>query len=59
MAIPQAGHDKQWLKDRTWEIHDRADDGDEGFRDLIDEVKMREDMRDVASFWKSKLGLLV
>ena len=56
LAIPQAGHDKQWLKDHVYDIQDQAEDGDEILQIQIDEIKAREDMRDVASFWQSTLG---
>ena len=56
LALPQAGDDKQWLMDYSYDIQDTAEDGDEDFQDMIDEVKGRKDMRDVASFWKIKLG---
>ena len=54
MAMPQAGHDKQWLRDRLYDIESKTEDGDQDFEDLIEEVKAREDMRDVASYWKNR-----
>ena len=54
MALPQAGHDKQWLKDRLYDFESRAEEGEEKFRNLITEVKEREDLQDVAMYWKSR-----
>ena len=54
MAMPQAGHGRQWSRDRLYDIESRAEDGDAEFQDLIKEVKERDDLEDLASFWKSR-----
>lgn len=40
-SIPEAGKDAGWLKENLSKFQQKADDGDEDFADMIEEVKAR------------------
>lgn len=40
-SIPQAGQDGQWLKEYLPQFQKKADDGDEDFQALIEDVRTR------------------
>lgn len=46
-TFPLAGEDKQWLREHFKEFARRADEGDEGFAELITEAREREDLKEV------------
>lgn len=39
--MPEAGGDGQWLKDNVEAFEKKAEEGDEDFRDMVDECKAR------------------
>jgi len=43
--LPQAGEDKQWLRENMEEFEKRAE-GDEDFRGLVEEVGRRGELRE-------------
>lgn len=46
-TFPPAGADKQWLREHFKEFESRAEEGDEGFAELIREAGEREDLKEV------------
>jgi hypothetical protein len=40
-AVPPAGEDKQWLKDNLAAFRERAESGDEDFKDVVNEIQER------------------
>ena len=44
-SLNQAGEDKTWLKDNVQVFKERADAGDEDFRDLLREMEGRDDLK--------------
>lgn len=40
-AIPPAGEDRQWLKENIDKFQQKADEGDEDFKDMVEDVKSR------------------
>ena len=44
---PLAGQDHQWLKEHLDEFRMKAENGDEEFRDLLEELEGREDLKGV------------
>ena len=43
----QAGEDKEWLKFNISEFEKRADAGDEDFKDVLEEMRTRKDLKEL------------
>ncbi|KAL9075333.1 MAG: hypothetical protein Q9161_001710 [Pseudevernia consocians] len=47
LALPAAGEDKKWLQGNVGEFEKRAKAGDGEFRDVLEEMRTREDLREL------------
>ena len=47
LAIPPAGEDKQWLQDNIEALAERAEEEDQGYVELMNDLRSREDMEGV------------
>ncbi|RAK72266.1 uncharacterized protein BO72DRAFT_452816 [Aspergillus fijiensis CBS 313.89] len=45
VLLPRAGEDGKWLAQNTERFQELAEQGDEDFRELVEEIKGREDLR--------------
>lgn len=44
--LPAAGEDRQWLRSNMAEFEKKAKDGDEQFKELVEEVGRRKELRE-------------
>ncbi|KAF2083804.1 hypothetical protein K490DRAFT_69452 [Saccharata proteae CBS 121410] len=42
LSLPEAGKDKEWIKENMKEFERRADAGDEAMMDMVEEIKKRK-----------------
>lgn len=48
-VAPKAGHDAEWLKQNYAVFKKKADEGDEDFQDLMDDLSKRDAFRGITS----------
>ncbi|KAK6085215.1 hypothetical protein SCUP234_02155 [Seiridium cupressi] len=44
-AVPTAGHDAEWARENMGAFKEKAQDGDEDFADLVDELSERDEFK--------------
>ncbi|KAK3174054.1 hypothetical protein OEA41_001298 [Lepraria neglecta] len=45
--LPPAGKDKMWLKENVTAFKAKADEGDEDFQDMLEEMRTRDDLKEL------------